>query len=74
MTPEEQALFDKLRAWRVKRADKRGVHISRVATNALLSSIVKAGPRDRAALAAVEGMEPWRMREYGDELMDVLSG
>ena len=73
MTPEEQALFDKLRAWRVKRADKRGVHISRVATNALLSSIVKAGPRDRAALAAVEGMEPWRMREYGDELIALLT-
>ncbi len=72
MTPEQQATFDALRGWRTERAKKRGVDVARVATNALLASIVRAHPTSREGLAAVEGMEAWRMREYGDELTEVL--
>lgn len=72
MTPEQQALFDKLRDWRGRRAKTRGVDVARVATNALLASIVRAHPTSHDELADVEGMEPWRMREYGDDLTKIL--
>ncbi len=72
LAPEQQELFDALRKWRTKRAKKRGVVVARVATNALLAAIVRAKPLDAEALAGVEGMEPWRMREYADDLLKVI--
>lgn len=72
LAPEQLALYDALRAWRARRAEARGVDVARVATNALLTALVRAAPRTREALAAVEGMEDWRLREYGDELLSVL--
>jgi ribonuclease D len=74
LPPEQLALFDALRAWRAARAQARGVEVARVATNALLSAVARARPRSRAELAAVEGMEDWRLREYGDELLGVVRG
>lgn len=72
LTPEQQALFDKLREWRVQRAEQRGVDVARVATNGLLAAIARAHPTSRDELAAVDGMEPWRMREYGEDLTKIL--
>ena len=72
LPPEQLLLFDALRGWRSKRAESRGVEVARVATNALLSAVARARPRTPAELAAVEGMEEWRLREYGAEILDVV--
>jgi ribonuclease D len=72
LPPEQLLLFDALRGWRSKRAEARGVEVARVATNALLSAVARARPRTPAELAAVEGMEEWRLREYGTEILDVV--
>lgn len=72
LTPEQEGLFDALRAWRAQRAEQRGVHVARVATNVLLAEIARRSPTTLPALAAVAGMEDWRLREYGAELLDVL--
>jgi ribonuclease D len=72
LTPEQETLFDALRAWRTLRADARGVQVARVATNVLLAEIARRAPASEEQLAAVPGMEPWRLREYGAELLDVL--
>ena len=74
LPPEQLLLFDALRGWRSKRAEARGVEVARVATNALLSAVARARPRTPAELAAVEGMEEWRLREYGQEILDVVRG
>jgi ribonuclease D len=50
------------------------VEVARVATNALLSAVARARPRTPAELAAVDGMEEWRLREYGAEILDVVRG
>lgn len=73
MTPEQLERFDALRRWREQRAAERGVEVSLVAPNALLETIVRAGPRTRGQLAAVDGVEPWRVDEYGEEILDVLA-
>ena len=39
----------------------------------LISAIAGAGPRDRAALAAVDGMRRWRVEVFGDELLDIVA-
>jgi ribonuclease D len=73
LTPEQLQLFDALRAWRTRRAAERGVEVARIATNALLTAIVRRRPETREALAAVDGMEEWRMREYADGILAVLA-
>ena len=72
LTPEQEALFDALRAWRSQRADQRDVQVARVATNVLLAEIARRAPATLEELAAVPGMEGWRVREYGAELLDLL--
>jgi ribonuclease D len=72
LLPEQLQLFDALRAWRSRRAHERGVEVARVATNALLTSIVRSHPRTLEELSRVEGMEDWRMREYGESMLVVL--
>lgn len=68
----ERAIFDKLRDWRRKRAEARGVDAGRVVSNALLISVVKANPRDLDELGGA-GFEPWRVREYGEEVLAILT-
>jgi ribonuclease D len=72
LTAEQEALFESLRKWRVKRAADRGVDVARIATTSLLMLIAGAQPKTPRELAAVKGMEPWRQREYGDELLAVV--
>jgi len=74
LPPEQIVIFDALRAWRQRRAEQRGVDVSRVATNALLSAIVRSSPATLDDLAHVNGMEDWRLREYGGEILKVLMG
>ncbi len=73
LSPEQQSLYDALRRWRSRRAEKRGVDVARVATNVLLGAIARVAPRTPEALAAVDGIEPWRLREYGDDLLAVVA-
>jgi ribonuclease D len=72
MDSEQTATFDRLRAWRQKRSEKRGVVVARVATNALLAQVAHDGPTTLDALGSVDGMEDWRVHEYGEEILGVL--
>jgi ribonuclease D len=73
LTPEQEAVFEALRKWRVKAAAKRGVEVARVATTSLLMAIARAEPKTPEDFAAVEGVEPWRQREYGDDILAVVT-
>jgi ribonuclease D len=69
---ESRALFDRLRDWRKKRAVERDVDAGRVVPNALLLAVIRAGARTADELAAA-GFEPWRLREYGDDVLAILN-
>lgn len=74
MTPKQEATFRRLREWRNKRSAERGVEPDRVGANRLLRSIALAAPRTVEDLALVPGMEPWRLAEYGREILERLLG
>lgn len=67
----ERALFDALREWRKRRAETRGVDAGRVIPNAMLLSIVRGKARTESDLADV-GLENWRIREYGEDIVGVI--
>ena len=71
--PVLEARYEALRAWRKQRAEARKVEVQVIAPNAVLLHIAKAEPRTRDELARVEGMDPFRVEQYGDELVAVLA-
>lgn len=71
LEPAQKDLFDQLRSWRSGRAKRRGVEPGRVIPNAMLIKVVLGVPRDDRDLHEI-GLEPWRVREYGDEILGVL--
>jgi ribonuclease D len=72
--PEEEELFGRLREWRNEESRRKEVPPERVFSNRQLKKIAKQQPTDLAALRQVEGVEPWRVEEYGSAVLTVLSG
>jgi len=71
-SPEVEERYERLRRWRKQRADARKVEVQVIAPNAVLWSIARANPEDAAALARVEGMDAFRIEQYGPEILQTL--
>jgi len=72
--PEVEDRYQKLRAWRKARAEARKVEVQVIAPNAVLWAIARSNPPDLAALSQVEGMDSFRLEQYGPEMLAVLQG
>jgi ribonuclease D len=66
--------YERLRAWRKRRAQARGVEVQVIAPNVVLMAVAARAPVDLEALAAVEGMDDFRVRNYGPEILEALRG
>lgn len=71
--PLVQARFDRLRAWRTRCAQQRGVDADIVLTNDVLMAIARSAPDTLDELASLGVMGPWKVQEYGPELLQVLA-
>lgn len=70
--PEVAACYDRLRAWRTKRAAARGVDLDVILNNETLMAVARAHPADMDALGALGVMRSWKLAEYGPELLAVV--
>ena len=70
--PEVEERFERLRAWRKQRAEARKVEVQVIAPNAVLMAVARIAPDSLAALGAVEGMDPFRLEQYGAEMLAVV--
>jgi ribonuclease D len=71
-TPEIEDRYERLRAWRRARAEARKVEVQVIAPNAVLWAIARANPADLDQLSGVEGMDPFRLDQYGASILDAL--
>ena len=71
-SPEVEERYERLRRWRKARAEARKVEVQVIAPNSVLWSIARANPPDLDALGRVDGMDPFRMQQYGAEVLDAL--
>jgi len=62
--------YDRLRAWRTKAAEARGVEPFVVARNEALFDVAQRGCRTLEDLG--EALEPFRVREYGQAILDAM--
>ena len=72
--PEVEDRYEKLRAWRKARAEARKVEVQVIAPNAVLMAVAQSRPRDLDELARIAGMDEFRVRQYGVEMLAVLDG
>jgi ribonuclease D len=70
---EDKRVFEALRQWRRTRASAREVEESRVATTGTLRLIARERTITPASLRGIPGMSPFRVREYGDEILKVVA-
>jgi ATP-dependent DNA helicase RecQ len=71
---DDQALFERLRTWRLERAREADVPAFVVFSDRTLRALAAARPADEASLAEVPGIGPAKLESYGDELLTLLAG
>ncbi|GGJ80008.1 HRDC domain-containing protein [Deinococcus aquiradiocola] len=74
LTPEQQAIFARLREWRNAEAKRQTVSRFIIASNATLAEVARRVPYTEADLKAVKGMGPERLRKYGEKILEVVRG
>ena len=74
LTPEEFALFSKLRELRKELASKDGVPPFVVFTDEQLSLIVKQKPENLGKLTAIQGIGQAKAEKYGEAVLGILKG
>lgn len=73
-TPEIEALADRLKTVRNRRADELGLPRGTLLANAVLLELARVAPTDLDQMGEVEGMRSWKVEALGQELLTVIRG
>ena len=71
--PLDEQLFENLREWRRQLSAAKSVPAYIIFTDATLTAIAEQVPVDLDALAAIPGVGPAKLAEYGQEVIDLLA-
>jgi len=69
-----QALFDRLRAWRVEAARRHGVPAYVIFHDATLRDIARTRPASLEALRGISGIGAKKLEAYGDDIVGLVRG
>ena len=69
----DEALFDRLKAWRLERAGEDKVPAYVVFTDATLELIAEVKPADEQALLGINGIGRSKLEKYGEAVLDLLT-
>jgi DNA helicase-2/ATP-dependent DNA helicase PcrA len=69
----DEALFERLRTWRVERAGREKVPAYVVFTDLTLQAIAECRPTDSQALLTISGVGPVKIDKYGDEVLGICA-
>jgi ATP-dependent DNA helicase RecQ len=72
LTPEQEQLFERLRAWRAATAKVQGVPAYVVFHDATLRAIAVGAPATLAGLAGVNGVGESKLAKYGESILELL--
>lgn len=74
LEPAQREVFEALRAWRTSVAKEKAIPPYMVFSDATLVGIVEARPGSVGALGGVSGVGAKKLAEYGQDVLDVLTG
>jgi DNA helicase-2/ATP-dependent DNA helicase PcrA len=69
----DEAVFERLRAWRLKVSQDSEVPAFVVFTDATLMAIAEGKPTNAAGLAKVAGVGSSKLERYGRDVLDILN-
>jgi len=69
----DPALFQQLRAWRLERAKEMGMPPYVVLQDTVLKSIAASRPTSLAELAAIKGIGPHKLEQYGPAIVEIVA-
>jgi len=72
--PPDPELLDRLRKWRLEVASRRGVPGYCVLASRTLGELAARRPTSEEGLLRIDGIGPVKLRQYGKELLAMLSG
>ena len=72
LSPEQESVFEKLRAWRGATAKEQGVPAYVVFHDATLRGIAVAAPSSLADLAGISGVGESKLSKYGESILALL--
>jgi len=64
--------LEALKGWRQEKAKELNLHVGVVFPSNLLENLAVAPPADAEGLANMPGMRRWRVREFGNEILNLL--
>jgi ribonuclease D len=70
---DAQGRLERLKAWRQAKAKELNLHVGVVFPGSLLEALAACPPPDAAGLARIDGMRAWWAREFGFEILKILS-
>ena len=72
LSPEDFAIFAKLRDWRKVAANREAVQLYAVFMNEQLAAMIKNRVTSKAGLLEIDGIGQARVSKYGDEVLAIL--
>ncbi len=73
LAPQDEALFEQLRQWRIEVATERGVPPYVVFNDKTLRAIASARPESEDQMLAVSGVGPAKWEAYGDAVLAMVA-
>ena len=73
LAPQDEALFERLRQWRVEQATERGVPPYVVFNDKTLRAIASARPASEDQMLAVSGVGPAKWETYGADVLALVA-
>ncbi len=68
----EVELFERLKRWRKDLAHQQQIESAYLLNRHVMVSIARLRPDQEQALAQIEGLQPWQLEMFGDELLAVV--
>jgi superfamily II DNA helicase RecQ len=71
---KDELLLKRLKEWRKQRAEKEGIPVYIIATNAQLMQMIQLKPRSKEALKQIKGCGKKKIEKYGDDVLKIVGG
>ena len=68
----ELELYERLKRWRKGVAEAEGIESSYLLNRHVMLRLAQARPSDEDALEEIEGLQPWQLDAYTDDLLDLI--
>jgi len=74
LTADDEALYEKLKAWRLDTAREENVPAFVILHDSVLREIARSRPQDKAALSTISGIGESKLARFGEAVVGIVSG